>query len=34
VLSAARNAHGAPQALPLPPGLEQVTFAVQKEVRK
>jgi len=34
VLSAARHAGGAPNALPLPAGLEQVTFAVQKEVRK
>ncbi len=34
VLAAARHAHGAPDTLPLPPGLEQVTFTVQKEVRK
>jgi hypothetical protein len=37
VLAAARHAGGAPNALPLPAGLEQVTFAVQKvqkEVRK
>jgi hypothetical protein len=34
VLAAARRAHGAPPALSLPSGLEQVTFAVQKEVRR
>jgi hypothetical protein len=34
VLAAARRAHGAPLALSLPSGLEQVTFAVQKEVRR
>src|SRR5262245_10670938 len=34
VLAIARHAAGAPGALPLPAGLEQVTFAVQKEVRK
>jgi hypothetical protein len=34
VLDAARRAHGVPDALPLPPGLEQVTFTVQKEVRQ
>jgi hypothetical protein len=38
VLSAARRAVAqgtdAPQALPLPAGLEQVTFAIQKEERK
>jgi hypothetical protein len=34
VLAAARRAGGAPATLPLPQGLELVTFAVQKEVRK
>jgi hypothetical protein len=34
VLAIARHAGGAPAALALPAGLEQVTFAVQKEVRK
>jgi hypothetical protein len=34
VIAAARRAHGAPPALPLPPGLAQVSFAVQKEARK
>jgi hypothetical protein len=34
VLAAARHAGGAPNALPLPAGLEQVTFAVQKAVQK
>src|SRR5262245_33725447 len=34
VLTAARRASGVPETLPLPAGLEQVTFAVQKEVRK
>lgn len=35
LIAAARRAGGAPDALPLPAGLEQVTFAVQKkEVRK
>jgi hypothetical protein len=34
VLAAARRAGSAPAVLPLPAGLEQVTFAVQKEVRK
>ena len=34
VLAAARRAGPAPRVLPLPSGLEQVTFAVQKEVRR
>ena len=34
VLAAARRAGSVPAVLPLPAGLEQVTFAVQKEVRK
>ena len=34
VVAAARAAATAPRALPLPPGLEQVTFAVQKEIKK
>lgn len=34
LVAAARRAGGAPDTLPLPSGLEQVTFAVQKEVRK
>ena len=34
VVDAARHSSGAPDVLPLPAGLEQVTFAVQKEVRK
>jgi hypothetical protein len=36
VISLARDAarQGVPLALPLPPGLEQVTFAIQKEARK
>jgi len=34
ILTAARAAHGAPDVLPIPPGLEQVTFAVQKEARQ
>ena len=34
ILAAARAARSAPDALPLPPGLEQVTFAIQKEARK
>lgn len=34
ILAAARRAGSAPALLPLPPGLEQITFAVQKEVRK
>ena len=34
ILTAARAARGAPDVLPLPPGLEQVTFAIQKEARK
>lgn len=34
VLAAARRAGGAPDTLPLPAGLEQVTFAVHKEVSK
>ena len=34
VLAAARRAGPAPPVLPLPSGLEQVTFAVQKEVRR
>jgi hypothetical protein len=34
LLAAARHAGGAPDTLPLPAGLEQVTFTVQKEVRK
>jgi hypothetical protein len=34
VLDAARRAGPAPPVLPLPAGLEQVTFAVQKEVRR
>jgi anti-sigma factor RsiW len=34
ILAAARAARTAPDALPLPPGLEQVTFAIQKEARK
>ena len=34
VLAAARQARGAPNNLPLPPGLEQVIFTLQKEVRK
>ena len=34
ILAAARRAGGAPPALPLPAGLEQVSFAVQKEVRR
>ena len=33
ILAAARSAHAPPQALPLSPGLEQVTFSVQKELR-
>ena len=34
VLDAARHAGGAPAVLALPAGLEQATFAVQKEVRR
>lgn len=34
VLAIARHAGGAPDALALPAGLDQATFAVQKEVRK
>jgi hypothetical protein len=34
VLAAARAAAAAPEKLPLPAGLEQVTFAIQKEARK
>ncbi len=34
VLTAARAAAAAPAVLPLPPGLEQVTFTVQKEGRR
>jgi hypothetical protein len=34
ILAAARAARSAPDALPLPPGLEQVTFAIHKEGRK
>ncbi|HEY2431504.1 MAG TPA: hypothetical protein VGI12_02450 [Vicinamibacterales bacterium] len=34
VLAAARAAATAPATLPLPPGLEQATFAVQKEGRR
>ena len=34
ILSAARSAGAAPTILPVPPGLEQVTFAIQKEARK
>jgi hypothetical protein len=34
ILDAARAARTAPAMLPLPSGLEQVTFAVQKELRQ
>jgi len=34
ILAAARRAGSAPAMLPLPPGLDQVTFAVQKEARQ
>ncbi|HEX6465552.1 MAG TPA: hypothetical protein VFZ98_13915 [Vicinamibacterales bacterium] len=34
ILAAARAARSAPDALTLPPGLEQVTFAIQKEARR
>jgi len=34
ILLAARKTGGVPAALPLPPGLEQIAFAVQKEARK
>ncbi|HTM26334.1 MAG TPA: hypothetical protein VL225_14140 [Vicinamibacterales bacterium] len=34
ILSAARAVGTAPDVLPLAPGLEQVTFAIQKEARK
>jgi hypothetical protein len=34
VLAAARDAGASPGTLSLPPGLEQVSFAVQKEARK
>jgi hypothetical protein len=34
ILDAARAARTAPAMLPLPSGLEQVTFAVQKEIRQ
>jgi len=34
ILDAARRAGSAPALLPLPPGLEQITFAIQKEVRR
>lgn len=34
ILAAARAAQGAPDTLSLAPGLEQVTFAIQKEARR
>jgi hypothetical protein len=34
ILASARRVNGVPAALPLPPGLDQVTFSVLKEVRK
>ena len=34
ILAAARAARSAPDTLPLPSGLEQVTFAIRKEARK